>query len=171
MKALVLSVLLLAGCGASSRIALDSQPVPKVELSRYMGKWYEIARYPQRFEKDCHGVTAEYALRPDGKVSVLNTCRKGSLSGEARSAGATAWAVDGSNARFKVRFFWPFTGPYWIVDLDPEYRWALVGHPKREYFWILSRTPRLAPDLEAQVMAKVVELGYDPARLERGDQP
>lgn len=149
----------------------DSQPMPKVDLPRYMGRWYEVARYPQRFERGCHGVTADYALRPDGRVSVVNTCRKGSLSGPVKTARAVGWSVEPANSRFRVRFFWPFTAPYWVVALDPEYRWAMVGHPGRKAFWLLSRTPRLPPALEAELLGKMRELGYDPARLERGEQP
>lgn len=163
----VLLILLTVAAAAPS----DSQPMPKVDLTRYMGRWYEVARYPHRFEKDCHGVTADYSLRPDGRVSVLNTCRKGSLAGPVKTARAVGWAVEPGNSRFRVRFFWPFSAPYWVVDLDPDYGWALVGHPERRFFWILSRTPRLAPDVEARLLARMRELGYDPARLERGEQP
>lgn len=167
MKTMLLAVAALAAAAAP----LDSQPMPKVELSRYMGRWYEVARYPNRFERGCHGVTAEYGLRPDGKVSVVNTCRKGGLSGPAKTAKATAWAAEPGNSRFRVRFFWPFSAPYWVVAVDPDYRWALVGHPERRHFWMLSRTPRLAPEVEAGLLARMRELGYDPARLERAEQP
>lgn len=168
-KRVVFAFMALAAVAAAAA-PLDSQPMPQVDLTRYMGRWYEVARYPSRFERGCHGVTADYSLRPDGKVSVLNTCRKGGLAGPVKTASATAWPVAPGNSRFKVRFFWPFTAPYWVVALDPEYRWALVGHPERRYFWILSRTPRLAPDLEAGLLARMRELGYDPAKLERGEQ-
>ena len=117
--------------------------VPQVELGRYMGTWYEIASYPTWFQKGCAGSTATYALRPDGAVDVLNRCRKG---GELDSAHGTAWAPDPSvPAKLKVRFFWPFSGDYWIIELGPEYEYAVVGHPSREYLWILSRTPRMEP--------------------------
>ena len=163
-------LLLLAGvCRAG--VPLDSQPMPQLDLKRYMGRWYEIARYPKWFERNCHAVTADYALQADGTVSVLNSCRKGSVTGRLTTAKAKAWSVHPSQSRFKVRFFWPFNGPYWIIAVDPEYRWAVVGHPKRSSLWLLSRTPRLDPAVEDAIMKKLLALGYDPSKLERGGQP
>lgn len=156
-------------CGAA--VPLDSQPMPRVEIPRYLGRWYEIARYPQWFERDCHAVTADYSLNPDGSIAVLNTCRRGSVSGPVKTAKAKAWPIHPGNSRLKVRFFWPFRGDYWIVLLDPEYRWAVVGHPRRSSLWILSRTPSLAAGVEAEILRQVAALGYDTARLERGGQP
>ena len=153
-----------------ARVPLDSQPMPRIEVSRYMGRWYEIARYPQWFERGCHAVTADYSLRPDGSVAVVNTCRQGSVDGPVKTARAKAWPVDPGNSRFKVRFFWPFDGDYWIIMADPAYRWAVVGHPRRTSLWILSRTPALPDGVEAEILRKVAALGYDPARLERGGQ-
>ena len=161
-RALLAAVLL----GACAKAPLDSQPMPRVDVPRYMGRWYEIARYPQRFEKGCAGVTAEYALRPDGSVSVLNTCRQGGLQGPVRTASARAWSVDPSGSRCEVSFFRPFKAPYWIVGLDPDYRWALVGHPKREYFWLLSRAPVMAEADRKAALDEAARLGYDLARLE-----
>ena len=163
MRLLALAAALLAAC---ARAPLDSQPMPRVEIPRYMGKWYEIARYPQRFEKGCAGVTAEYALRPDGSVSVLNTCRQGGPQGPARTASARAWSVDPSGSRFEVSFFRPFKAPYWIVGLGPDYRWALVGHPERKYFWLLSRTPAMAEADRKAALDEAARLGYDLSRLE-----
>ncbi|MDP3542285.1 MAG: lipocalin family protein [Elusimicrobiota bacterium] len=167
MKILALMVLLLAAC---SHVPLDSQPMPRVETEKYMGKWYEIARLPNRFEKGCDGVTAEYALRKDGTVSVLNTCRKGGPQGPERTASAKAWSVDPSGSRYEVSFFRPFKAPYWIIELDPQYRWAAVGHPDRKYLWILSREKTLPPEIEKDLIAKLQTLGYDTARLERPKQ-
>jgi len=86
---------------------------------------------PSRFERGCDGVTAEYELRKDGSVDVLNTCHKGGPKGPARTAKARAWSMHESNSRYAVRFFWPFKAPYWIIDLDADYRWVAVGHPER----------------------------------------
>lgn len=165
---LELSSLLVALCLAAP---FDSQPMPQVDLNRYMGRWYEVARFPHRFEKDCHGVTADYALRPDGKVSVLNTCRKGALDGPVKTAKATGWSAHPSNSRLRVRFFWPFSAAYWIVALDSEYRWAVVGHPSRKYLWLLSRTPGLPAEVDAVLVAEAARLGYDVSKLERPQQP
>lgn len=164
MKRIASLVLLLAGC---THAPLDSQPMPKVDAARYMGKWYEIARMPSRFERGCDGVTADYALQKDGSVSVLNTCRKGGPQGPASTAKAKAWSVHESGSRYQVSFFRPFKAPYWIIDLDPDYRWAAVGHPERKYLWILSREPSLPPGAEAALLERLKGLGYDTGRLER----
>ena len=147
-------------------VALDSQPMPQVDLSRYMGRWHEAARYPNRFERGCRNAIADYSLRPDGAVAVLNSCERGAPP-RTTSACGKAWSVHPTNSRLKVRFFWPFTGDYWIVALDPEYRWVMVGSPRKDYFWILSRSPKLAPELQARLFEEARRLGYDPARFDR----
>jgi apolipoprotein D and lipocalin family protein len=136
--------------------------VPSVDLSRYAGRWYEIARLPNRFQKACASdTTATYTLRPDGKITVLNECLK--ADGKLTSATATARVADrnGPNTKLKVTFFWPFSGNYWIIDLDPEYRWAVVGEPKRDYLWVLSRTPQLPDESYVQIVARAKQQGYD----------
>ena len=146
--------------------------VAHVELPRYAGKWYEVARLPVYFEKDCQHVTAEYALRPDGRVEVVNTCRKCSLNGRIKKATAIARAVDGTNARLKVQFFWPFEGNYWILDLDEaNYQYALVGEPSRKNLWLLSRQPQLAPDVQARLIARARALGFPVEKLYFTPQP
>lgn len=168
MRALVVALLLLAGCGAAE--APPPRTVASVDLQRYLGTWYEAARLPM-FAQDsssvlCEDVTATYTARPDGQVGVTNRCLN-ALAGDApRSATATAYAVEGSNnAKLRVSFFWPFYGNYWVLGLDPDYRWAVVGEPSRRWLWILSRTPQMAPaDLErAKAIAR--EAGYDLAPL------
>lgn len=141
--------------------------VENVDIERYMGKWYEIARYPNFFEDpDCVGVTAEYALRDDGKVSVTNRCLLGGFDGEEQVINGTARVVDAeTNAKLKVSFFGPFEGNYWIIGLDEDYQWAIVGEPSRRTLWILSRTPTLDEDTYADILARLPDLGYDPARL------
>jgi apolipoprotein D and lipocalin family protein len=148
--------------GAADRPPLTT--VANVDLKRYAGKWYEIARYPNRFQRDCQSDTsAIYMLRPNGKIQVVNACRK--KDGKIAETRGTARAVDRSNARLKVTFFWPFSGDYWIVGLDPEYRWAVVGEPRRKYLWILSRSPRMN-DADYQKALQIIEAThYDPSRL------
>jgi len=146
--------------------------VPHVDLRRYLGTWYEIATIPQRFQKGCVGVTAEYALRNDGDIDVVNTCRQDTLDGKVRSVRGKAWVVDkATNAKLKVRFFWPFSGAYWIIELDPEYRWAVVGHPGRGYLWILSRTPQMDGALYDEIIRRVTAKGYDTSRIKKTLQP
>ena len=117
--------------------------VPYVDLDRYLGRWYEIARLPAGFERGCTAVTAAYGRLPDGSISVRNECAKGHPGGKVKRAEGRATVADpATNAKLKVSFFWPFSGDYWILALDEEaYQWALVGEPGREYLWLLSRAP------------------------------
>lgn len=144
--------------------------VSSVDLKRYMGKWYEIARYPNRFQRKCTGdVTANYTLRPDGRVEVLNSCQEN--DGRINSAKGTAKVANAqTNSKLKVTFFWPFYGSYWIIDLAPDYSYAVVGEPKRDYLWILSRSPRMDDSLYQQILARIQAAGYDPAKLVKTPQ-
>ena len=140
--------------------------VSSVDLARYAGKWYEIARLPNRFQRDCASdTTASYTLRLDGKITVVNACR--TSEGTAKTATGTARLASDKepNSKLKVSFFWPFYGNYWIIDLDPDYKWAVVGEPGRKYFWILSREPRLDDTLYQQVLDRAKQQGYDVSRL------
>ena len=142
------------------------QVVPSVDLARYAGRWYEIARYPNRFQRSCASDTsATYTLRPDGKITVLNECK--TPEGRMKSAKGTARVASakGPNTKLKVTFFWPFSGNYWIIGLDPDYRWVLVGEPGRDYLWILSREPRLDEALYKQILEQAKQQGYDTERL------
>jgi apolipoprotein D and lipocalin family protein len=159
-------MLLPLGLMCSARRQTPLQVVPSVDLPRYAGTWYEIARLPNRFQRECASdVTATYTLRPNGKVTVLNTCR--TSDGRTKSAKGTARVTDnkGPNTKLKVTFFWPFSGNYWIIDLDPDYRWAVVGEPDLRYFWILSRTPRMDGTLYEQILERAKQQGYDLTRL------
>ncbi len=159
-----------SGCNSTSNRPL--QTVERVDLGRYIGKWYEVARYPNRFEEGCVGPTAEYRLREDGKVDVINCCYDESFERPVRSIEGVAKVVDkNSFARLKVTFFWPFAGDYWIIDLDPEYQWAVVGEPARKYLWILSRTPAMDEDTFRSILSRLPDKGYDPARLLKPPQP
>ncbi len=157
-------------CGTKPAPAGDGKAplvvVPSVDLTRYAGRWYEIARLPNRFQRDCASdTTATYTLRPDGKITVLNECR--TAAGRVKSAKGTARVADskGPNTKLKVTFFWPFSGNYWIIDLDPEYRWAVVGEPGRDYLWILSREPQLDAELYHQIVERAKQRGFDTGKL------
>ena len=142
------------------------QVAPSVNLARYAGKWYEIARLPNRFQRDCAANTAAtYTLRPDGKITVVNECRK--ADGRLKSVKGTARVADpnGPNTKLKVTFFWPFSGNYWIIDLDPEYRWAVVGEPGRDYLWILSREPQLNAEFYRHIVERAKQRGFDTGKL------
>jgi apolipoprotein D and lipocalin family protein len=133
--------------------------VPSVDLAKYSGKWFEIASFPMFFQRKCVGdTTAEYAPSKGGAIIVLNRCRTESGFDE---ASGTATVVDGfGNSRLKVSFFWPFKADYWVIGLDPEYRWAVVGNPDRKYLWILSRTPQLTAADTANALASAGEQGF-----------
>ena len=123
--------------------------VPDVDINKYSGKWYEIARLPNSFEKGLVCVTAEYGLRDDGKISVINAGQKENNIGKVKSIRGKAWVPDKNEpGRLKVQFFWPFAGGYYIFHLDQEnYQYALVGNPSRKFLWILSRKPYIDDSL------------------------
>ena len=160
--------LLLAGKPAKG-------PLPHVEavdLNRYLGKWYEIARLPAWFEKNGTGVTAEYSLRKDGLVRVVNTMRVGSLQAKPFAQEGRAYVLPKSNnAHLRVSFFGPFFGDYVIIDLDPQYGWVLVGSPSRKFMWILARTPQLDEAKKQELVQKAQGLGFDTAKLIYTVQP
>jgi len=140
--------------------------VEHVELTKYTGEWYEIARYPNKFQEGCQRSKATYSLRADGKITVLNECFDQGFSTLIKSAKGRAWVVDEhTNAKLKVSFFWPFSGDYWIIDLGKDYEYAVVGHPQRKYLWILSRTPRMDQTLYGQILDKIKKQGYDTSKL------
>jgi apolipoprotein D and lipocalin family protein len=175
MKAmLIVSAPMLCG-GVSLALLAAGRPlqtVASVDLQRYLGTWYEIATIPASFQKNCVGVTATYTVRPDGTIGVLNRCRKYTLDGKEKSVKGKAWVVDTkSNAKLKVQFFWPFSGSYWIIELDPEYRYAVVGHPSRNYLWILCRRPQMDESLYTELLEKIAAQGYDVKRIVRTLQP
>jgi len=166
--------LILLGGAAVSLIAARSalalpvgnpsvpQPSKPVDLQRYLGLWYEIARYDNGFERGCDGVTAEYRARPDGGIDVINRCRKGGLSGPERSARGRASVVTGSDgAKLKVSFFWPFFGDYWVLDRDQDYAWAIVGEPSGRYLWLLSRDAHPSAQTRALIEDRARAMGYD----------
>jgi apolipoprotein D and lipocalin family protein len=144
------------------------QVAPRVDLTRYAGAWYEIARLPNRFQRVCASDTkATYTLGKGGKIAVLNECR--AADGRVTSAKGTARLASktGPNTKLKVTFFWPFYGDYWIIDLDPDYRWAVVGEPGRKYFWILARDRHIEQSLFDQIVARATAQGYDLTNLLR----
>jgi apolipoprotein D and lipocalin family protein len=165
--------LALAGCtsGPSGNAAVP-QPAKPVELERYLGRWYELARYEHRFEQGCEGVTAEYSKRPDGMIRVLNTCREDAPDGTARSAEGRAKVVEGSDgAKLKVAFFGPFFGDYWVLDRADDYSWAIVGEPSGKFLWILSRDPTPGEAVMTAHIARAAALGYDTSMIKRVKQP
>jgi len=161
---------LFAGCSWGSRPAGPPVTVvPKVDLARYAGKWYEIAKFPNRFQRGCLGATAEYTLAPDGKsVVVVNRCQEEGPGGKERSVRGKARVVDPeTNAKLSVTFFWPFSGDYWILALGHDYEYAVVGTPDRKYLWFLARTPTVDDGVYARLVEEARRQGFDPARIEK----
>jgi apolipoprotein D and lipocalin family protein len=146
------------------------QSVARVDPSRYMGRWYEIARLPNMFQNGCTGSYTDYSLREDGQINVINSCRN-EKDGKLRQAKGRAWVVDPvSNARLKVSFFWPFRSDYWIIGLGMEYEYSVVASSNRKYLWILSRTPTMREDLYADIMKEVKQQGFDIKNVLRDTQ-
>jgi len=169
LSALVCAALFCA-CSTTQKNAQQDPlaVVPSVDLRKYAGTWYEIARYPNSFQKNCFATSVTYTLRQDGKVGVVNRCRTGSVNGKERSVRGKAWSVDpATNAKLKVQFFWPFRGDYWIIQLDENYRYAVVGNPKRNLLWILNRTPVMDTATYTGILRRLEEQGYDPGKLIR----
>lgn len=168
MKRLICMLLLLAtgmsgmSCQANSKI--DNTPIKSFELSRFLGKWYEIARYDHKFEKEMDFVTAEYSLREDGKVEVINSgMRKDVLKvaeGKAIQPDSTS-----NPAHLRVSFFWFFYSDYNILLLDEGYNYALIGSKSSKYLWILARTPQISQEVKDILLAEAEKRGYDTQSL------
>lgn len=170
LSSFLAGALLAAGLFAQDEGALKT--VASVDLDRYKGKWFEIARYPNKFQKKCVGnTTATYTIESDGDIEVLNECLK--KNGKMDRAKGEARIVDESTkAKLEVRFapaflsFLPFVwGDYWVIDLAEDYSYAVVGDPKREYLWILSRTPELETSVYQEILRRVEAKGFDPGKL------
>ncbi len=158
------------GCAASSTVRLGLPPlqaVPRVELPRYLGTWYEIASFPQSFQKGCTATTATYSVRDDGDIDVLNKCRLETIDGEEKIAHGRARITDAAtNAKLEVSFFRPFWGQYWVIELGEDYEYAVVGHPGRDYLWILSRTPKMDAERYQGILSRLKDKGYEIERLQ-----
>jgi len=167
MKSTLKSVLaaFFVSIGCSSGVSKTSlTTVESVDLQRYSGTWYELASYPQIFERGCSNVKATYTPK-DGYIEVFNQSIKNKKN---NSIKGKAFVVENSgNARLKVQFFWPFKGNYWIIDLAPDYSWAVVSDPKRKTLWILSRSPEMKDTLYASLVAKLVDRGFNKDKIVR----
>ena len=178
MNHLMSAVVLVAGIAVFGPAAAHQvRTVPSVDLDRYAGSWFEIARFPNRFQTKCAGeVRAEYRRRDDGRIDVVNSCR--TADGRETVAAGIARIVDTtSSAQLKVRFapavlsFLPFVwGDYWIIGLAADYSWAVVGSPDRNYLWVLARTATMSDQAYDAAIATARGNGFDTARLERTRQ-
>jgi apolipoprotein D and lipocalin family protein len=156
--------LTLFSCSSAKKL----ETVPFVDLERYAGVWYEISAFPIPPEKGCRCVTATYGTTNKGYVTVLNRCVRG---GKETSIEGKAFVKDPeTNAKLVVQFFWPFRGKYWVIELDENYQWAVVGHPNRNYLWILSRTPKMDQALYDDLVKRAQAKGFDITRLRNMSQ-
>ena len=140
------------------------QTVQKVEIDRYLGTWYEIARYEHFFEKNCKNVSANYSMLDADTIKVINRCTN-MLTNEKKEAIGRAYATDETNSKLKVSFFRPFYGDYWVMILDENYDYVVVGTPSREYLWILCRKPILDKKIKNEILQKLPTLGFDASKL------
>ncbi len=164
--AAIIIAIISVGCATGQTIT-EMETVKNVDISRYVGTWYEIARFPHSFERNLVGVTATYSLKKNGNIEVLNQGYKYTLDGKRSKAKAFAKIPNPNEpGRLKVYFFWPFGADYLILDLDTNYQWALVGSTSPNYLWILSRTPQMDENLFRTIVNKAKSLGYDISKLE-----
>jgi apolipoprotein D and lipocalin family protein len=149
----------------------ELQTVPHVDVKKYAGKWYEIASFPQIFQRGCHCTTAEYTMTDKGYLIVENRCNRDSIHGKQSYIKGKAFVEENSgNAKLKVQFFFPFKAKYWIIDLADDYSYAVVSHPNRKYLWILSRTPKMSDVVYQQILSRLKEKGFDLAKLQVTEQ-
>ncbi len=167
---------LLSGCAALQKGPVGNIAVPApakpVAIERYLGRWYELARYEAGFQKDCEAVTADYTLSAPNEIKVVNACRRGAIDGKLTVATGKAKIIAGSNdAKLKVSFFGPFYGDYWVLDHADDYSWAIVGEPSGRYLWLLSRDPNPGETAFSNLVERASSLGYNTKLLRITKQP
>lgn len=168
---IVVLVLLVNSCKGQSSM-IDKTVVKELDIDRYLGKWYEIARYDHRFERGLVGVTATYSFREDGKLKVVNSGFEGSLNGPKSEAIGKAKIPNLTiPSKLKVSFFWIFYGDYFVLELDENYQWAVIGSSSDKYLWILSRTPQMGENTYKDLIDRLTSRGYDVSKLMQVDQP
>lgn len=159
---------MITGCSIPSQLPAI---VPKVDLLKYAGKWYEIAAFPNSFQKNCFCSTAEYTISDKGYVKIFNACRKGGFNGKISTITGKAFSLAGTNnTKLRVQFFWPFRADYWVIGLAEDYSYAMVSGPSRKYLWILGRKPQLDEITYQSVLAALRNNGFDLSRLKRTEQ-
>ncbi len=166
---LVLVAFSLTGCATSPA---PLRTVPRVDLNRYLGNWYVIANIPYVLENGKVASYDTYSMRPDGRMNNVFTFRKGSFDAPEKSWHGVAWVVNReSNAEWRVRFHWPLYSTYLVLELDPDYRWAVVATPGHKLLWVLARTRHLDDATYAEILKRIAAQGYDPNRVAKVPQP
>jgi apolipoprotein D and lipocalin family protein len=160
----IMSLIFLNSCKTTSHL----NTVKEVDISKYQGLWYEIAKYPNTFQKNCLSSTATYSIHEKGYLIVENRCKKRSPEGENGYIKGKAFPVKNSNnSKLKVQFFWPFRANYWIIDLEPNYQWAVISEPKMKYLWILARKPSIDENSYQAILNNLKEKGFDLEKIEK----
>lgn len=162
---LSLALFLLAGPARAAGGSPEPQAVASVDLPRYMGAWYEISHIPNFPQKGCTDTVVHYRLADNGGFELMNTCWKGEKY-KPYHGWAKPWEK-GATSKFHVKFFAIFGGDYWIVDLDPEYKWAAVGDSKRSQLWVIGREPKMDDALYQAILKRAAAQGYPVEKLER----
>ncbi len=167
-----ISMVIFAMSCASTNNNIDTTTVSDLDLNRYLGTWYEIARYDNSFERGLVGTTANYSLREDGKIKVVNQGYEDSLDGKFSEAIGKAKVPNPEDpAKLKVSFFWFFYSDYFVMELDEDYQWAVVGSSSDKYLWILSRTPQMDENVYQDLLQRLSNRGYDTSKLLKIPQP
>lgn len=166
---LLIALMIVFGSCKAQTAMIDKTVVKQIDINKFLGTWYEISRFDHRFERGLVGVTANYSLRDDGKIKVVNSGYKDSLDGKFSQAVGKAKIPNpvSEPAKWKVSFFWFFYGDYYILDLDQDYQWALIGSSSDKYLWILSRTPQIDEALYQKLLDILSKRGYDVSKLIR----
>jgi lipocalin len=159
-------MIIFSSCKAQNTM-IDKNVVKELNIERYLGKWYEIARFDHRFERGLVGVTANYSLRDDGKIKVVNSGYKDSLNGKFSQAVGKAKIPNPASepSKLKVSFFWFYYGDYFVLELDEDYQWAVIGSSSDKYLWILSRSPQMNDELYQQILKGLTQRGYNVKQL------
>lgn len=168
MNNLLITAILMISLTACKSENQKLETVKELDITKYAGTWYEIARLPNSFEKGLECVTATYSILPNGKIEVLNKGYTNADSSKLKSIKGVAWVPNKEYpGKIKVRFFWPFTGKYWVIALDKEYNYALVGDPSRKYLWILSKSNTLEDNIYNELLVIAKEKGFDVEKITR----
>jgi len=162
---LLIVILVLFSC-KTQKSMIDKTVVKELDIERYLGTWYEIARYDHSFESGLVGVTADYSMRKDGKIKVVNSGYKNNLDGKfSQAIGKAKIPNQEITSKLKVSFFWFFYADYFVLEIDNDYKWAVIGSSSDKYLWILSRTPKIKEELYYNLLKKISDRGYDVNKL------
>ena len=166
MKTALLSLAFFGLCATATPQKVDNTTITTFDLDRYLGRWYEIARYDHFFERGLVGCMADYSLRDDGKIKVLNSGHLNTLDGPYKeSIGKAKARKNGTPGQLQVSFFGPFYGDYDILELAPDYSYSVVGSSSPKYLWILSRTPQMSTTTKDKILRNLRQRGYDTSKL------